>query len=171
MKRIIVIILVLILVAGGGAGGLIMLGIVPNPFTPKIPERPLTAAEKAAAELEKKTKFDAPLAAFTQVKMDDLVVPVIINGKAERRVLLIARIIATGKEDEKLVKANLPKFQDEVIQDLVPYFQTYFTKSDVLDVPEIKARLVKHAKTVYGAQITDVLLVNAFEQSNNRIKQ
>ena len=63
MKRIIVIILVLILVAGGGAGGLIMLGIVPNPFTPKIPERPLTAAEKAAAELEKKTKFDAPQAA------------------------------------------------------------------------------------------------------------
>lgn len=171
MKRMIVIILVLILVAGGGAGGLIMLGIVPNPFKPKIPERQLTAAEKAAAELDKKNKFVPPTAGLVLVKMDDLVVPVIINGRAERRVLLIARIVAKAKEDEKLVKANLPKFQDEVIQDLVPYFQTYFVKHDMLDVPAIKARLVKHAKTVYGDQITDVLLVNAFEQSNNRIKE
>ncbi len=54
MKRMIVIILVLILIAGGTGGGLIMLGIVPNPFNPKVPERVLTAAEKAAAELEKK---------------------------------------------------------------------------------------------------------------------
>ena len=50
MKRAIVIILIMILVAGGGAGGLMMLGIVPNPFNPKMPERPLTAAVTAAAD-------------------------------------------------------------------------------------------------------------------------
>jgi hypothetical protein len=170
MKRMIVIILVMILVAGGGAGGLIMLGIVPNPFNPKVPERPLTAAEKAAAELEKKNKFVPPLAAFVLVKMDDMVIPVIIDGKAERRVLLIARIMATGTEDKKFVEASLTKFQDEMINDLVPYFQIYFQKHDMLDVVAIKARMMKHAKTVYGDHVKDVLLVNAFEQSNNRIK-
>ena len=40
----------------------------------------------------------------------------------------------------------------------------------MLDVNEIKKRLLAHAKTVYGDRVKDVLLVNAFEQSNNRIK-
>jgi hypothetical protein len=170
MKRAIVIILVLILVAGGGAGGLIMLGIVPNPFEPKIPERQLTAAEQAAAELEKKNKFVPPAAAFVLVKMDDMVVPVIIDGKAERRVLLIARLMASGPAEKGPVEAGLTRFQDQVIRDLVPYFQNYFVKNDMLDVNEIKKRLLAHAKTVYGDRVKDVLLVNAFEQSNNRIK-
>ncbi len=170
MKRAIVIILVLILVAGGGFGGLIMLGIVPNPFNPPMPEKPLSAAEKAAMELSEKTKFKPPPAAYTLIKMDDMVIPVIINGQAQRRVLLIGRIIATNKEDEKLVKADLVKFQDGVIRGLVPYFQNYFTNHDMLDVVEIKARLLKHAKAVYGDHIQGVLLTNAFEQSNGRVQ-
>lgn len=170
MKRAIVIILVLILVAGGGFGGLIMLGIVPNPFNPKMPEKPLSAADKAAMELSEKAKFKPPPAAYTLIKMEDFVIPVIINGQAQRRVLLIGRIMAANKEDEKLVKADLVKFQDEVIKDLVPYFQTYFSNHDLLDVVEIKARLLKHAKAVYGDHIKGVLLINAFEQSNGRIQ-
>lgn len=59
MKRAIVIILIMILVAGGGAGGLITLGIVPNPFTAKVAEAPMTAAEKAAAELSAKNQEQA----------------------------------------------------------------------------------------------------------------
>ena len=82
MKRAIVIILILLLVAGGGVGGLIMLGIIPNPFNPKMPAKPLTAAEKVAKELEEKNKFKPPLAAFVQVKMPDMVIPVIINGQS-----------------------------------------------------------------------------------------
>jgi hypothetical protein len=84
--------------------------------------------------------------------------------------LVIGRIMASTKEDEKLVKANLPKFQDEMIDDLVPYFQIYFRKHDMLDPVDLKNRMLKHAKTVYGDHIKDVLLVNVFEQSNNRIK-
>jgi hypothetical protein len=170
MKRMIVIILVLILVAGGGAGGLIMLGIVPNPFNPKVPERQLTVAEKAAAELEAKNKFVPPQAEFKLVKMDDMVVPVIIDGKAERRVMLIARLMGNTNEDKKIIEAGLTRYQDEMLKDFVPYFQTYFVKNDMLDIQEIKKRLVKHAKTVFGDNVKDVLLVNAFEQSNNRIK-
>ncbi|MBY0509632.1 MAG: hypothetical protein K2P94_05715 [Rhodospirillaceae bacterium] len=170
MKRIIVIVLVLMLVAGGTGGGLIMLGIVPNPFNPKVPERVLTAAEKAAAEMEKKNKFVPPQAEFKLVKMADMVVPVIIDGKAERRVMLIARLVAASNEDKKIVEAGMPRFQDEMLKDLVPHFQTYFLKHDMIDILDIKARLMKHAKTVFGERVKDVLLVNAFEQNNNRIK-
>ena len=171
MKRAIVIILVLILVAGGSLGGLIMLGIVPNPFVPKVVEKPMSAADKAAMELSRKNKFKAPEAALNLVKMDDMVIPVIMDGRTERRVLLIARIVATGGADETFVEANMNRFQDAVLSDLVPYFQTYFSKSDLVDAGEIKAKMVKHAKAIYGERIKDVLLTNVFEQSGGRIKQ
>ncbi len=167
MKRAIVIILIMILVAGGGAGGLIMLGIVPNPFNPKI-EVKLSAAEQAAADLKAKTAFKPPLAAFVLVKMDDMVVPVIIDGKVQRRVLLIARIMGNVSSDEAFIKANMNRFSDSVLNDLVPYFQNYFTNHDMVDAPAIKSRLVKHAKTVFGDRIKDVLLINVFEQGSGR---
>ncbi len=169
MKRAIVIILIMILVAGGAGGGLIMLGIVPNPFNPKV-ETPMTAAEKAAADLAAKTKFKPPLAAYVLVKMDDMVVPVIVNGRAERRVLLIARLVGTSAPDEAIIKAGMNRFQDAVLNDLFVYFQTYFDKRDMLDVVDLKARLVKHAKAVFGDRVQDVLLINAFEQGNGRIQ-
>jgi len=168
MKRAIVIILVMILVAGGGAGGLIMLGIVPNPFNPKVPEKELTAADIAAIEAEKKNQFKPPQAAFPLIKMDDMVIPVIMNGQATRRVFLIARLMGATPADEALIKANMNRFQDTVLKDFMPYFQDYFLNHDMLDIPAIKARLLKHAKTVYGDKVVDVLLINAFEQSGGR---
>ncbi len=171
MKRAIVIILIMILVAGGGAGGLIMLGIVPNPFNPKLPEIPMTAAEKAAAELSLKNKFKPPIAAYVLVKMDDMVIPVIINGRVERRVLLIARLKAATAPDEALIKADMSRYTDSVLRDLVPYFQNYFITNSMLDITAIKARLLKHAKTTFGERVQDVLLINAFEQSNGRIQE
>lgn len=171
MKRAIVIILIMILVAGGAGGGLIMLGIVPNPFNPKVAEAPMTAAEKAAAELAAKTKFKPPLAGLVLVKMDDMVIPVIINGQVQRRVLMIARLVGTAGPDEALIKADMNRFQDAVLRDLVPYFQTYFITNNMVDITAIKDRLVKHAKTVFGEHVQDVLLVNVFEQSNNRIQE
>ncbi len=168
MKRAIVIILIMILVAGGGAGGLIMLGIVPNPFNPTLPERPLTAAEKAAAELEEKNKFKPPTAAFPLVRMSDMVIPVIINGQSQRRVFLIARLMATTPADEGFLEANMGKYQDALLRDLVPYFQDYFLDHDMLDILEIKRRMLKSAKTVFGDHVQGVLLTNAFEQATGR---
>ncbi len=167
MKRAIVIILVMILVAGGGAGGLLMLGIVPNPFNPKI-EVPMTAAEKAAAEMQEKNRFKPPVAAYVLIKMDDKVVPVIINCQVQRRVLLIARIMATAATDKEFAEGNMNRFQDAVLNDLMPYFQNYFISRDTVDAPAIKARLLKHARTVFGERVQDVLLINVFEQSSGR---
>ena len=41
----------------------------------------------------------------------------------------------------------------------------------MLDIGAIKARLLKHAKTVFGERIHDVLLINIFETSNGRIQE
>ena len=67
MKRAIVIILVILLLAGGGAGGLMMMGLIPNPFNPAPHGAALTEAEKAAAELTAKKKFQPPTTGFDLV--------------------------------------------------------------------------------------------------------
>jgi hypothetical protein len=165
MKRIIVIFLILLLVAGGGAGALIMLGIVPNPFAPPVKE--MTAAERAAAEADKK-KFQPPLNAFKFVKPDDLIIPVIINGRVTKRVYVTVRLVAARPDLEPAVKAKIGNFQNEVIGDLLPFFQTYFLDHDVIDLTLLKGRLVTHAKHVYGGDVRDVLLGNVFEQAGGQ---
>ena len=167
MKRVIVIIMVLLLVAGGGAGGLIMLGIVPNPFNPKPVE--MSAAEAAAAEASKH-KFQPPTAAYSLVKVPDMIIPVIMNGRVERRVFITCRLMSTAKEHEKDIKDNLKHFQGEVVTDFVPFFQTYYAKHDSLDLALIKQKLLAHAKEVYGDDvIKDVLLINMFDQSGGSL--
>ena len=101
--------------------------------------------------------------------MDDLVISVIIDGKAQRRVMPIALLVAATPADEALVKANINRFQDTVTKDLVPYFQNYFLSHDIVDAVDMKARLTRHAKTVYGEKVKQVLLVNTFEQSSGRV--
>jgi hypothetical protein len=36
------------------------------------------------------------------------------------------------------------------------------------DAADIKGRLVKHAKTIFGEHVKDVLLINVFDQSSGR---
>ena len=166
MKRIIVIVLILILVAGGGAGALIMLGIVPNPFAP--PKKEMTASEKAAAEADKK-KFQPPLTNFVLIKFnDDLIIPVIINGQVKKRVYVTGKVMASGPASKGAIEAKMGRFQSDVIGDLVPFFQTYFTNHDTVDLVMLKEKLVMHAKEVYGADAKDVLLTNVFEQAGGR---
>ncbi len=162
MKRVIVIMMVLLLVAGGGAGGLIMLGIVPNPFNPKTVE--MSAAEHAAAEAAK-DKFQPPTAAYALVKVPDMTIPVIMNGRVERRVFITCRVLSSAKSHEKDIKEAVPHFQGEVVGDFVPFLQTYFAQHDTLDLALIKAKLLGHAKHVFGDDVVqDVLLINVFDQ-------
>ncbi len=111
MKRIIVILLVVILVAGGVVGGLIMFGIIPNPINPMVLDPAAAAADKAAMALAAKTKFDPPLVEFPLIKVADLVMPVIINGQVQRRVLVIARILASTPADTDYIEANMIVFK------------------------------------------------------------
>lgn len=101
--------------------------------------------------------------------MDDLAISAIIDGKAQRRLMPIARLVAATPAHEALVKANMNRFQDTVIKDLVPYFQIYFLSHDMVDAVDMKARLTRHAKTVYGEKLKEVLLVNTFEQISGRV--
>ena len=166
MKRIIVIVLILILVAGGGAGALIMLGIVPNPFAPA--QKEMSASEKAAAEADKK-KFQPPLSNYVLIKFnDDLIIPVIINGQVKKRVYLTGRVMARGPDAKGAIDAKMGRFQNEVICDLLPFFQDYFLTHQIVDLQLLKDKLVFHAKKVYGDDAKDVLLTDVFEQAGGR---
>lgn len=164
MKRLIVIILVILLVAGGGAGGLMMMGIIPNPFNP-TPQGHLTDAEKAAQELKAK-KFQGPTAAFNLIKLDDMIIPVIIEGHVTRRVFIIARLMVDKPANESTVEGRVRLYQDAVMRDLVPFFQKYFLENDALSAIVVKERLKMSAKKVYGDMIEDVVLINVFDNEN-----
>ncbi len=165
MKRFIVILLVLVLVGGGGAGGLIMMGIVPNPFNPEGGGF-FSAADDAAASMEK--KFQPPTAAFQLVKVSDMVVPVIVNGRLVRRVSVTVRLIVGEASNKTLVESNLPHYQDIMLQELIPYFQSHFYNNDVVDIKGVKKLLLEQSKKIYGDIVTDVLLINVFQQDVGR---
>ena len=159
MKKLIIIIVVILVVAGGGAGGLVMLGIVRNPFM-KPP--PMDAVAAAAAEADAKaTAYKGPTEALTLVKPPDMVIPVIANGTVTKRIYINMRLdVKTA--DKARVQAELARFESNVLQEMVPYFQTYFEKRDVIDVMEIKKKLNSHAQKVYGEAVNQVLLLNVF---------
>lgn len=161
MKRFVIILVVLLVVAGGGAAGLVMLGIVRNPFLKPGAD----AVATAAAEADKANAFKGPTEALTLVKMSDLIVPVIVNGQVSRRIFINLRI-QSRPADKARVQNELPRFQNEVIKDLVPYFQTYFERHDMIDVEAVRKRLRSHAEQVYGEAVIDVLLVNIFESGS-----
>ncbi len=165
MKRFIVILLVLILVGGGGAGGLIMMGVVPNPFDPEGGGF-FSADDDAAVSTER--KFKPPSSALQLVKVNDMVVPVIINGRLVRRISVTVRLVVGEASNKTLVQENLPLYQDILVQELIPYFQAYFYNHDIVDIKEVKKLLMEQSKKIYGDLVTDVLLINVFQQDIGR---
>lgn len=168
MKRAIVIILVILLVAGGGAGGLMMMGIIPNPFNPTPQSGPMSQAEKAAAELAAKKKFQPPAAQLDLVKLDDMIIPVIIEGQVTRRVFIIARLRVNAPANVTTVESKLKPYQSAVLSDLVPFFQKYYLSNDAVDVVVVKERLTAAAKKIFGEMVPEVLMINVFEQVSPR---
>lgn len=143
-----------------------MLGIVANPFHAKVDVN-LSAADIAAAAASKK-KLDFPQSTYTPIKMQDLIIPVIINGEVKRRVFTTVRIMATTKEKDKEMKEGLTRYQSVVFNDLVAYFQDFFLDHDMINMMAIKTKLTAHAKAVYGDDVVkDALLINVFEQPND----
>jgi hypothetical protein len=167
MKRAIVIILVILLVAGGGAGGLMMMGIIPNPFNPTA-QSAMTDAEKAAAELAAKKKFQPPTTGLDLVKLDDMIVPVIMDGQVNRRVFIIARLKVNAPANVTTVESRLRPYQSAVLNDLIPFFQKYYVSHDAVDAIVVKGRLTENAKKIFGEMVPEVLLINVFEQVSPR---
>lgn len=165
MKRFIVILLVLILVGGGGAGGLIMMGVVPNPFNPE--SSGLFSGSGDGAD-EMASDFVPPRAALQLVKVNDMVVPVIMNGRLVRRVSLTVRLVVNDASNKTLVEDNLPLFQNRLVKELIPYFQVHFRNNDVVDISDIKRFMRLQSERIYGELVTDVLLVNVFQQNMGR---
>lgn len=158
MGRIILIVLIMVLVAGGGIAGLIVLEIIPNPF----------AAEEEVAEEEQlgpdgKPPFVPPERAPILYPLEDLVIPVIINGQVTKRVYITARMeIVPGNRGA--VENGLSRMENALNQNLLVYFQQHFAKNRRPDPRGIKRVMVRSANEVYGEMVADVLLLTVFEQ-------
>ncbi|MDX2223272.1 MAG: hypothetical protein SFV21_11010 [Rhodospirillaceae bacterium] len=162
MRRFFVILILLVLIGGGGVGGLIILGIIPNPFNP-VQQGPNAAAEAARKAEAERLRFKAPTAALTFVNLRDMIVPVVVNGKVKTRVYISVRLLV-APANKDAVEAGIARYQDAVLAEFVPYFSDYFARNDLLNLEDIKARLVKNAKRIFDTRVEDVLLVNVFEQ-------
>ena len=162
MKRFLVVLILFILIGGGGAGGLIMLGIIPNPFSPA--KQGTSAAVEAAKKAEAAAKvFEAPEAVIPFVDLRDMIVPVVVNGQIKTRVYISVRLwIAPGQKDP--IEAEISRYEDAVIAEFIPYFSAFFERKDMLDLEDIKKRLVTISRRLYKDRVKDVLIVNVFEQ-------
>ncbi len=159
MKRLIIVILVLLVVALGGAGGLVMLGVVRNPFQ-KHPAEAATAQPAAETGAD---GFKAPSSQLQMVKVPDIIVPVIMDGEVTRRVTISMRMVAPDTVKRPLLIAGLPKFQNTMLEDLISYFQDYFAHADVVDVEAVRKKALSHATAIYGDAVSDVLMINVYE--------
>jgi len=86
MKRLFVIVLVMLLIGGGGVFGLIYLEMIPNPFEGGGEE------EEEALPATQAPGFTPPMEAPVLVPLEDLVVPVILDGRVAKRIYITARV-------------------------------------------------------------------------------
>ena len=157
MKKLVILLLVLLVVTLGGAGGLVMLGIVRNPFKP--PEA--TTAQPKGPDVSP-SGIKVPTEALVLQKVPDMIVPVILAGGVQRRISVSVRLV-TKNAVKSRVQDELPKYQDALLHDLILYFQDYFVRNDAIDIESIRKRALADATKVYGEDISDVLLVNVFD--------
>jgi hypothetical protein len=54
------------------------------------------------------------------------------------------------------------------VQELTPYFQIHFRNNGLVDIHDVKRVLVEQADRIYGELVTDVLIMNVFQQNMGR---
>ena len=163
MKRVFVIVMIMLLVAGSAIAGLMVLEIVPNPFS----EAEEMAAGEEGAEGEKGTEggsaFIPPERAPILYPLEDMVIPVILDARISKRIYITARMeIAQG--NRSAVENGLPRMESALNERLIVYFQNHFARYRRPDLRGIKREMVAAAHQVYGEMVSDVLLITVFEQ-------
>lgn len=159
MKRLLIIIIIMLVVVGGGIGGLMYMDIVPNPFAPAEDEM----SEGGGVGDGGPPAFVPPERASILYPLEDLVIPVIMDGRVIKRVYITGRIeIAPG--NRPAVENGIPRLESELNQRLILYFQNHFAVNRRPDPRGIKRVMVGAAQHVYGDMVSDVLLNSIFEQ-------
>lgn len=145
----------MLLIGGGGVFGLMYLEMIPNPFEGEEEEEALPATQAPG--------FTPPMEAPILLPLEDLVVPVILDGRVAKRIYITARLtIARGSAGA--VQNGMPRFESAINQRLIVYFQEYFASNRIVDPRGIKREMQAAAQTVYGDRVLDVLLMTVFEQ-------
>ena len=157
MKRLFVIVFIMLSIAGGGIFGLIYFEMIPNPFAQDDGEEEPAAPPTAAPD------FVPPARAPVIIPLEDIIVPVILDGRVTKRVYITARIqIVQG--NFALVQNGMPRFENAINQRLLVYLQEHFARNRLIDPRGIKNEMKLAAQTVYGDRVIDVLLLTVFEQ-------
>lgn len=157
MKRLFLIVVVMLVIAGGGIFGLIYFEIIPNPFAESESEEAASGPQTAAPG------FVPPERAPIILPLEDIIVPVILDGRVVKRVYITARVqLVPG--NMALVQNGMPRFENAINQRLLPYLQDHFTRNRIIDPRGIKREMRAAAQTVYGDRVADVLLLTVFEQ-------
>lgn len=158
MKRVIIIVVVMLLVVGGGIAGMMFMDIVPNPFAPS--EEEISDGEAGDGG---PPAFVPPERAPILYPLEDMAVPVIVDGRVIKRIYITARIeIVPG--NRPAVENGLPRMESALNQRLIVYFQQHFTKNRRPNPRGIKRTMVAAAQEVYGEMVSDVILQSIFEQ-------
>ena len=161
MKRMLLIIFIMVFVAGGAIAALIVFEIIPNPFDlaePQMTEQSVGTEGQASGR-----SFVPPEQAPILFPLEDLNIPVILDGRMIKRVYITARIeIAPG--NEAAVENGLSRFESALNENLIVYFQDHFAKRRLIDIRGIKQVMVMSSKQVYDDMVNDVLLLAVFEQ-------
>ncbi len=158
MKRVFLIVFVMLIVAGAGVFALIHFELIPNPFESGSAEEEADALPATQAP-----GFTPPVEAPLMIALEDIIVPVILDGRVVKRVYITSRIhIQRGTIN--LIQNGMPRFENAVNQRLIVYLQDYFAKNRIIDPRGIKQEMKAAAQTVYGDRVVDVLLMTVFEQ-------
>ena len=157
MKRVFLIVIIMLVIAGGGIFGLIYFEMIPNPFAETDSEEEVAGPPTAAPG------FEPPGRAPVIIPLEDIIVPVILDGRVTKRVYITARIhIVQG--NFALIQNGMPRFENAINQRLLSYLQEHFSKNRLIDPRGIKREMQMAAQTVYGDRVKDVLLLTVFEQ-------
>jgi flagellar basal body-associated protein FliL len=158
MKRVFVIVFVMLIVAGAGVFALIYFKLIPNPF-----EAGAGANQEEALPATQAPGFTPPMAAPIMLPLEDIIVPVIIDGRVVKRVYITARIQIT-RGSMTVIQNGMPRLENAINQRLIVYLQEYFAKNRIIDPRGVKQEMQAAAQTVYGDRVEDVLLMTVFEQ-------
>ena len=159
MKNLLMIIVIVAVLGGGGLFALIQLGIVPDPFAdPSMAETELGEDGEPIPPPKELLERQQAL-----VPLEDIVVPVIIDGQVVRNVTLQMRVHVQW-EGRGQMRDDAPRMRGIVIQTMLAFLPDNYSNRTRLQVRQMKRALDRALKRAYGDRVYEAVLINVFEQ-------
>lgn len=146
MKKIILLVLALLVLVGAGVGGYLMYG-------PKAGG----ATEEAAPK--------KPSGPPSYVNVGPMIIPVVSPRRIEQNILLTVSLEVDGDDNREAVRAVIPRLMDAYVVALYGGIeQGQVADGQILNIPEVKAKLVEATDKVLGAGVVQDVLIQSVSQ-------